>query len=108
VRTMEWPPRVRNGRLRYVEGVAAAATLILQVVGDLRQNPFNPDGLSLGDITYKAQSSNRPLIESALSRLRPIVSTESIDEQLDEEGEARYVITYVERESKARGEVTVG
>lgn len=108
MRTIEWPPVIRNGRMSYVEGQQAAAVLILQTVSDLRQNPFNPEGISLGDITYKVQSSARTRLDNALRRLEPIVSIEAIIETLAENGDAEYVIRYVDRESRTPGEVRVG
>jgi hypothetical protein len=108
VRTVEWPPRVRNGRLRYVDGVEAASTTILMIVSDLRQQPFNPDGLALGDITFKTQTSARPLIETALRRLAPLISVESVGESTNDDGSVSFTITYTDRESRSRGEVRVG
>lgn len=106
--TMEWPPKTRGGRLRYVNGIDAASVLILQVVSDLRQQPFNPDAISLGDITFRVQTVNRPLIESALKRVSAVISVESISEELAEDGSARYTILFTDRESRTPGKVSVG
>jgi hypothetical protein len=104
---MEWPPVIKNGRLGYVDGKEAAGVIILMTVSDLSQNPFNSEDLSLGDITFRVQSSNRSRIENALRRLSPIISIEAIHETRGEDGSDEYQVIYVDRESRAQGSIRV-
>lgn len=109
MKTMEWPPVVRGGRTQFVDGPVAAATLIIQTVGDLRQNPFNPSGLSLGDLTFKGQTTAKARISLALQRLSATISVEAILEQASPEtGDLEYTIIFLDRETKTKGEVRVG
>lgn len=112
MRTMRWPPQVRNGRFDFVDGPQAASVLIVQTVSDLRQNPYNPDGLSIGDITFKAGSTGRATVEAALKRLQPAVGIEAIVERraqgAEAEGEVEYQVFFTDHETRTRGEVVVG
>lgn len=108
MRTMNWPPKPVNGRIPWVQGVEAASVAITMVVADLRNNPFNPPDLSFSDIVFKVRSSNKARLQEALARLSPIVSIESVEEELGEGDTVRYIIKFIDRESRMGGEVRVG
>lgn len=108
---MKWPPRPVNGRIPYVEGVEATTTLVIQTLSDLQTNPFNPSGLSLGDVTFKNRDTAEGRVRSALDRLRSIVYVERIrkisDAEDEEEGRAEYIVEFIDRETRQPSEVRI-
>lgn len=107
MRTMRWPPNPVNGRVPMVQGAEAAAVQILQVLGDLRQNPFNPSSISMGDVTFKPTGAAKARIETALRRLRTIISINSIEEINDKNGSVTYVVSFTDLESRTQGSVRI-
>ena len=105
-RTINWPPTPVNGRLSMVEGPDASSIMVMQVLGDLSQNPFNPDDISMGDITFRSKTLGTARIEVALARLQPIISVDSVTEEDLNNGSIEYVINFTDRESRAQRSVT--
>ena len=108
-RTMKWPPVPVNGRIPFVQGVDATNVLIINVLSDLQAQPFNDDQLSLGNLTWRTESTATGRITGALDRLKTIISINNIDEKRDEDGGAStYLIEYFDRETRSESEVTFG
>ena len=106
-RTMKWPPDPKGGRIDMVEGIDATVTAVVMTLGDLSQNPFNPTDLSMGDITFKTQSTAKSRIQLALRRLEKIIIVDSIEETTDEDGNAVYVISFTDREARVQRSVSI-
>lgn len=106
MRTMKWPPRPVGGRIPMVEGSEATAVQIMQVLGDLRAQPFNGN-ISMGDITFGVQSVTRAQIENALTRLSRLISVDSVIRSDNDDGSVTYTIRFTDRESRTQGEVTI-
>ena len=104
---MKWPPVPENGRIPFVQGAEASIILVTQTLRDLRAQPFNDELLSLGDITFKTASSNLARIRTALDRLRRVIELIQVTESLDEDGNAEYLIVFIDRETRTKQEVTI-
>lgn len=108
---MLWPPVPVNGRIPYVEGAEATTVLIINVLSDLSNNPFNPDSLSLGDLTYKPLPGAEARIRATMNRLRNVAFVDTVVETTSPadkvEGKREFSITYTDRETRQRREVTV-
>lgn len=110
-RTMRWPPVPHNGRIAMVEGTNATAVLIINVLSDLTQNPFNPDNLSLGEVTFRSKIGAEARMKAALGRLSSVVIIDEVREvstpEDTDEGYRSYTIVFTDRESRQRSEVNV-
>ncbi len=105
--TMKWPPTPNGGTIGMVSGPEATTEVVLMVLGDLSANPFNPDDLSMGDITFKPETFARGRIELALRRLRSLISADSVQEESDDDGNMVYTVTFTDRESREQGSVQI-
>lgn len=90
-----------------VKGADATVILVTQTLRDLKAQPFNDDLLSLGDITFRTVSSGTARIRTALDRLRRVIELVQVSEDRDEEGNATYLIVFVDRETRTKQEVTI-
>jgi hypothetical protein len=90
-----------------VQGAEASVILVTQTLRDLRAQPFNDDLLSLGDIVFKAGNSNAALIRTALDRLRRVIEIIQVTESRNEDGDATYLIVFIDRETRSKQEVTI-
>jgi hypothetical protein len=110
-KTMKWPPVPKSGRIPMIEGVDTTEVLIIQTLGDLQTNPFNSDRLSLGDVTFKNDQVAKGRIDSALQRLRNIISVDSVTENSSEEdaqdGSREYIVQFTDRETRQPSQVTI-
>lgn len=107
-RTMKWPPVPVDGRILFVEGVQASTVLVINTLGDLNQNPFNPRDLSLGDVAFRSAHGAQSRIQSTMDRLRSIVFVNSIEENgIDDDGSAVYEIVFTDRETRQKTEVSI-
>lgn len=107
MKTMDWPPSLKNGRLQMVTGAAATRVLVMQTLGDLQQNPFNPDGISLGNITYRVEGAVRARISNVLSRLGKLITIQGISETKNAEGKKIITIDFIDRETRTQGRTTI-
>jgi len=105
-RTIKWPPTPVNGRIPMVEDPEASTVLVMQVLGDLSQNPFNPDDISMGDQTFRSETLTRARIDLALRRLRPIITINSITTENNHDGTTVYTINFTVMESRTQRSVT--
>ena len=89
-----------------VTGAAATRVLVLQTLGDLSQNPFNPNGISLGDQTFKVQTAVRPAITGILKRLSALIMVDTVSDTMD--GDRRMIsIDFTDRETKSKERIDV-
>lgn len=107
MKTMNWPPELRNGRLQMVSGAAATRVLIMQTLGDLQQNPYNPDAISLGNVTYRVNNAISARISSVLTRLGNLVSIQGITETRVADGSKKITIDFTDRETRTPGRATI-
>lgn len=107
MKTMDWPPNLRNGRLQMATGAAATRILVLQTLGDLQQNPFNPDDISLGDITYRVSGVIRARVSNVLKRLGKMITIQAITEGTDQSGKKTITIDFIDRETRTQGRTTI-
>lgn len=108
MRTLSWPPTVINGRARMEEGAAATRILVVQVLGDLRNNPFNEKDLSLGDLTFRTESTVRPAVASAIRRLDSLITIQSVGERTSPDGSKTITVDFLDRETRTTGSVQLG
>ena len=110
-RTMKWPPIPEGGRIPFVEGVDASVVLVVSTLSDLRQNPFNPQDLSLGEVTFNSQQSSEARIRSAMNRLRTVVFLDEVTDSSTPEdkadGQYEYTIVFTDRETRQQAEVPI-
>lgn len=100
MKTMRWPPTPSGGRIPLVEGAEATRQLVAMTLGDLRANPFNPDGLSLGDVAFRPESVARASVEAALARLGKIIRVESVAEgPLRDDGSKSITVNFIDLET---------
>jgi len=105
-RTMRWPPLLKGGRAQMVEGADATVEVVKTTLSDLQNNPFNPDGLSLGQVTFRPGGVVRGRITSAVRRLNRILTLDSIDDT--GVGEERTVtVNVIDRETMTPRSVTL-
>lgn len=107
MRTIEWPPQYTDGRMGMVSGAAASSVIVLQTLGDLTQNPFNPKGICLGNIVFRTEKSVRPRVQIALRRVSSIIAVQSVSEMDTRDGSKTIVIQFIDRETREAGSVTV-
>jgi hypothetical protein len=107
MKTMDWPPRLKNGRLQMVTGAEATRVLVMQTLGDLQQNPFNPDDISLGDVTFRVNGIIRARISNVLKRMAKLITIQAITESSDQEGKKVIMIDFIDRETRTQGRTTV-
>lgn len=107
MKSISWPPVLRNGRLTMEQGAEATRTLVMQTLGDLQQNPFNTDGLSLGDLTFRVDTVVRARVHDALRRLQKIITVQAVSESKDAEGRVVITVDYVDKETRTHGSVMI-
>lgn len=109
-RTMTWPPKPISGRIPLVEGVDATVVQVVMAVSDLTGNPFNPPNISAGNHTFKQPDAVESRVLRALERLKPIISVDSIDIEIEpskDNSEATVTVTFTDRESRSKRSVTI-
>lgn len=110
-RTVKWPPIPVGGRLPFVEGVEATTVLVINVLSDLTQNPFNPPNLSLGEVTFRSTTGAEARIRATMQRLSTVVFVDSVSDTTDEDealdGVREYTIVFTDRETRQQTEITV-
>lgn len=107
MKTMNWPPTLKNGRLQMVTGASATRVLVMQTLGDLQQNPYNPDGISLGDITYRVEGAARARVSNVLSRLGKLIIIQGISESKNTDGKKTITVDFIDRETRTQGRTTI-
>lgn len=107
MRSMAWPPVIENGRCKMEQGAEATRTLVMQTLGDLQQNPFNPDGLSLGDVTFRVHGAARARIHSALTRLQKVITIQQISEIKNSDGSMVIIIEFLDKETRSKGSALI-
>jgi hypothetical protein len=89
-----------------VEGPEATREVVLLTLSDLQNQPFNPDGLSLGDLTYRVSGVVNARILQALRRLGSLIVVNSVTETVVED-DREYEIIWIDRESRTRRSETI-
>lgn len=105
MKTIEWPPVLRGGKLSLISGADASRVLVAQTVGDLTQNPFNPPGLSLGDVTFRTSGVVRARVSAVLKRMNKLVTIQSITETDDQNGSKTISVEFTDRETNTKARV---
>ena len=107
MKTIDWPPNFTDGRMEWVSGAAASRVLIMQTLGDLTQNPFNPKNICLGNVTFRTMRSARSRVQVALKRVASIVAVQTVSETDTHDGTKVITVQFIDRETRERGSLTI-
>ncbi len=107
MKSMDWPPRLVNGRLGMASGASATRILVMMTLGDLQQNPFNPPGLSLGDITFRVDSVVKARVYDSLRRLEKLISVQGVTETKTSDGMKTITVDFIDRETRTQGSAVI-
>ena len=105
--TIKWPPTPTNGRVPMVKGVKATSASVLMTLSDLRQNPFNPNDASIGDVTFKSAGPAKGRIQRVLARLKRVIIVNSVQETTDDDGNVVFEVSFTDRESRSTSSVQI-